>query len=374
MTPGQWYAGLCDAVGEDFGLRNEMLDFYRQHTLLSPMQRFFGALEEVALAVYPGSISVFVDEIDATKNLAFDADEFFAGIRECFNRRVQNPVFDRLTFCLIGVAVPTDLIRNPSTTPFNIGERILLHDFTLDEMTSFSGALGLNGASLVDRIHYWTGGQPFLSQTLCEAVALDTKIQTPDDIDRLVREKMLEPRARLTNINLADVGDRALESGNTEADPDRFRADLLAAYERAWRGGSIPDDESNRVAVMLKLSGLMRSDGRQLHVRNRIYHNVFDRKWIRENTPERERLRERQAFRRGLFRATSASAAILGVVMALALLAFKSDREAESARTALDYELYVANMNNMRLLEETGDVTRMDAIINLTKDSPASRL
>ena len=28
------------------------------------------------------------------------ADEFFAGVRECYNRRTEDPEFNRLTFCL----------------------------------------------------------------------------------------------------------------------------------------------------------------------------------------------------------------------------------------------------------------------------------
>jgi len=370
VTPVQWYAGLCDAIGASLNLQSEMLDYFRQNSLLSPMQRFFGAIEHIAMVRNSAPITVLIDEIDTTKNLSFEADEFFAGIRECFNRRVQDPAFNRLCFCLIGVAVPTDLISNPSTTPFNVGERIQLNDFTLEEVQSLAGPLGANGAQLLERVHHWTAGQPFLTQSLCEAIASDPLVQTQSDVDALVQSRLLERRARTTNINLADVGDRALNSSDSDSDPNRFRAELLSTYERAWRGGFVPDDESNRIAVVLKLSGLVKSDGRRLEVRNRIYREVFNRKWIEDNMPERALMRERQAFRRGIIRAASASAAVIAIVCALGLFAWKSGIDAVSSKRMLDYELYVSDMNNMRLLEEIGDIARMDAILKRTAASP----
>jgi len=62
----------------------------------------------------------FLDEIEAIRSLRFSTDEFFAAIRECYNRRAQDPAFERLTFCLLGVATPSDLIQDTRTTPFNI--------------------------------------------------------------------------------------------------------------------------------------------------------------------------------------------------------------------------------------------------------------
>src|SRR5207248_4860161 len=76
---------------------------------------------------------VFIDEIDAVRGLGFSTDEFFAAIRQCYNRRTQDPRFERLTFCLLGVASPSDLIGDTRMTPFNIGRRIELTDFTADE-------------------------------------------------------------------------------------------------------------------------------------------------------------------------------------------------------------------------------------------------
>ena len=94
---------------------------------------------------------IFIDEIDAVRSLPFSTDEFFAAIRECYNRRTEDPEFERLTFCLLGVATPSDLIRDTRMTPFNIGRRIELTDFTEAEAAPLRSGLVLGSAEMSGR-------------------------------------------------------------------------------------------------------------------------------------------------------------------------------------------------------------------------------
>lgn len=370
VTAEQWYLGMAVELGRAVGLRSEVLAYVRENAGHGPMRRFFGAIREVVLERIEGPLVICIDEIDATRNLAFDTDEFFAGIRECYNRRAQDPGYGRLTFCILGVAVPTDLIRSATTTPFNIGERVYLRDFSLAEARSMAHALGPNGEALVDRVHYWTNGHPFLTQSLCAAIAANVRIQTPGQVDELVKTELFGPKARDRNINLADVANRALNAGAAEPDPERFRADLLSAYGRARAGKPLPDDESNRVASLLKLSGLVRSDDMRLRVRNRIYEHVFDREWIEENMPGQELRRLQQSFRRGLIRATAIFGTVFAAMAALAIVAWRSQNRAAAATEALDRELYVAAMNNLRVFEQNGDIGRIAETLERTRQSP----
>ena len=73
-----------------------------------------------------------VDEIDTTLRLNF-TDDFFAGIRYLYQARAGEPELQRLSFVLIGVATPGDLVKDAARTPFNVGHRIDLTDFTLGE-------------------------------------------------------------------------------------------------------------------------------------------------------------------------------------------------------------------------------------------------
>src|ERR1043165_3540398 len=169
----QWYDGLMARLGQQLDLEDEILNFASAHPELGPLQRWTTALEEIVLQHFPGQVVIFIDEIDIVRSLPFSTDEFFAGIRECYNRRSREPAFQRLAFGLLGVATPTDLIRDPRMTPFNIGRRIELCDFEIAEAAPLARGLGTDETSasrLLVRALYWTGGHPYLTQRLCRAL------------------------------------------------------------------------------------------------------------------------------------------------------------------------------------------------------------
>src|SRR6185436_15209424 len=114
LTPEQWYGGLLGLLGAQLGIEEELEEFWVGHPQVGPLQRWMRALREVVLPnlgiqvfgssgiqegtqpdrdpehlktripEYP-SLVIFVDEIDAVRSLPFSTDEFFAGIRECYN-------------------------------------------------------------------------------------------------------------------------------------------------------------------------------------------------------------------------------------------------------------------------------------------------
>jgi len=370
VTAEQWYAGLIVEVGRALGLRAELLEYWKDNSHLSPLQRFFGGIREVILEKIQPPVVIFVDEIDSTRSLPFDTDEFFAGIRECYNRRVHDPVYNRLTFCLLGVAVPSDLIRNAQTTPFNIGERIYLKDFTLEEATSL--ARGLPGReSLVNRIHYWTHGHPFLTQSICTAIRNDASIKSDAGVDALVSRELFEPKAKETNINLADVGNRVLNGYAEGDDIAKFRADILSAYQKAISGKTeLQDDESNRTTAVLKLSGLMRSEGKALKVRNPIYERVFGKDWIKENMPGQEMRRQRRAFFLGVLRTATVAIIVIAVIAYLAIQNHNLALKAAAQARENQYQAYVATMDLMPVIYDQKNIARMRQLLSATKDSP----
>ncbi|MCI0391251.1 MAG: AAA-like domain-containing protein [Acidobacteria bacterium] len=333
-----WYYGLLSQIGQQLELEDEIRDFWLRHRLLGPLQRWMGTIREVLLPHYPGRVVIFVDEIDVVRSLPFSTDEFFAAIREFYNRRTEDADLERLSFCLIGVAAPSDLIRDTRMTPFNIGQRIELNDFTEAESASLSRGLERDqkhGAALLKRIHYWTGGQPYLTQRLCQAVA-NTNPQSaflfrhladrnPQHIDNLCEELYFSPRAQERDDNLLFVRERMLRS---EVD----LASLLHLYEGVQRHKSIRDDETNPLVNVLRLSGITRVERGYLRERNRIYARVFDREWVKTNMPDAELRRQRAAFRRGLLRATAVAAVIIATMALLVLFVIRERNVAEQAR------------------------------------------
>jgi hypothetical protein len=152
LSAEQWYGGLLSQLGQQLGLEEELLDFRQRQSQVGPLQWWMQSIQHVVLPRYIGQVVIFVDEIDTVRSLPFSRDEFFAGIREFYNHRSENRELERLTFCLLGVASPSDLIRDTRLTPFNIGRRIELHDFTEAEEPSQKRKMKRSTSSIYKRI------------------------------------------------------------------------------------------------------------------------------------------------------------------------------------------------------------------------------
>lgn len=363
LTSEQWYDGLLNKIGQQLHLEDELEDFWMAHERLSALQRFMGAIREVVLPRSANHVVIFVDEIDTVRSLPFPTDEFFAGIREFYNARTQDAELSRLTFCLLGVATPSDLISDTRTTPFNIGRRVELEDFTEAEAVSLTVGLGrmpTQGAKLLKRILYWTGGHPYLTQRLCQAVAEDRSVRRGANVDRLCEELFFSSRARERDDNLLFVRERLLRG---EAD----RGSLLDLYRRVRSHQHVRDDDVNQLLSLLRLSGITRAAKGYLYVRNRIYYRVFDREWVRANMPDAELQRQRSAYRRGLIRAAAVSLIIIVIVSGLAVAAVRQRNRAleESERNRrLSYD---GSMSLAQQAWEKANIPRLLEILESQK-------
>ncbi|HEX8199691.1 MAG TPA: AAA-like domain-containing protein, partial [Isosphaeraceae bacterium] len=311
LGPEQWYYTSLNQVGEDLGLWPELRAAWAGNASFGPPTRWIKAIREAVLARRPGPVVIFIDEIGVVTKLSFATDEFFTAIRACHQQRRRDPELDRLTFCLLGIATPSELLRNPRTPAFNVGRRVELHDFTAEEAAPLARGLGRAdpvAARLLRRILYWTGGHPYLTQRLCLAVAEDPEVQDPSGVDRVCVRRFFTPDARVSEINLQEVERQILKRG-----------DCAGVLELYWRVRTKPvqawDDEQGPDADVLRISGITRADAGRLVVRNRIYKRVFNRKWIRDNMPDAEARRQVAAFRKGALLVGMAILAVIGVVI-----------------------------------------------------------
>ena len=365
-TPEQWYVGLLAEIGRVLNLRRELLAYWKENTQFGLVPRFFGALREIALEQVEAPLVVFVDEIDAIRSLPFSCDEFFAAVRECYNRRTQDPAFTRLTFCLVGSATPSDLIQDTRTSPFNIGKKIELRDFTEQEVLPLAQGIPRSQAqALVRRAFHWTNGHPFLTQALCTEIAQDESIQSAADVDRLVERLFFEAKAREHNVNLADVSNRLLSSYLDPNQCEEHRAGILDLYRQVLQGRpKVLDDETKRHVAILKLSGITRTVEGALQVRNRIYERVFNRSWIAQNLPDAEVRRQRVAVAKARWQIGGIASI---VVLGMAILTTLAVRNATRAQLYL----YYASMKNAQLAYQSGAFEQLDKLLKDTKDSPA---
>jgi len=365
VTPEQWYSGLLMESGRALGLRAEAAAYLRDTVSVGAVQRLLGFLQEVALQRISGPIVLLIDEIDAVRSLPFPTDELFAGIRQLHNGRASHEDLKRLTFCLLGAALPSDLIQDPRTTPFNVGRRIELKDFTPEEAKSFASPLGPQGLAKLQRVLYWTNGHPFLTQALCAELA-----QEPgQDVDDLVRRRYLDARARDSDTNLTDVANRLLGRGDSTVS-DKNRADTLSAYEGLLKNDGVLDDESNLSSARIKMSGIARIEAGRLKSRNRIYQTAFDRKWLRENMPGEELRRQRRAFWQGALRTATLAAAVILVISSLSVVAIVNARRATELERKAQYDAYAADMRNMNQLFDQHNLMLIRLALDRHKADP----
>jgi hypothetical protein len=293
LSVAQWYDGLVTSLGEQLsalGVEDALEDFWiaASQEKLGPLQRFMAALNKVVLPQLTSEDSrlvVFIDEIDFVRSLPFSTDEFFAAIRACYNLRTQDRTYERIVFCLLGAATPADLIQDTRTSPFNVGRRIDLQDFSPKEAAPLAAELGPRGAQLLERVLYWTGGQPYLTQRLCRAIAdsalTSDSVVTQQQVDQLCDGLFLSRSARDTDDNLSFVRSRILR---TEAE----LAAVLDLYNGVRKGKRVADDEASALVSTLKLSGVVKVKNGILVLRNRIYDHVFDAEWVQASVPSGE--------------------------------------------------------------------------------------
>lgn len=281
VTAEQWYAGISRALCAGLGLDKafQLRSWWRDHSDLSAVQRLDVLVDEVILAQEQRPIAVFVDEVDAVLGLPFESDDFFALIRQFYNRRADDTRYSRLTFALLGVASPSDLIRDKRRTPFNVGSAVPLSGLRFEEARKLIPALADlgDGEELLRAVLDASGGQPFLTQKLCRlAVCSESRPALGRErewVAKLVRTRVVNKwRQQDEPEHLRTIDARILHFA---ADAPR----LLEVYRRVLHAGELDASDSGDESTLL-LSGLVTRDRDKLRVGNPIYAAVFDDAWV----------------------------------------------------------------------------------------------
>lgn len=281
VTAESWYLGLLYELQRRLLPNFDVVEWWRSRAHLGPAQALTLFFQEVLLARVAEPVVIFVDEIDSTLSLDF-TDDFYAAIRYLYNARAELAEFRWLSFVLIGVATPGDLIRDPKRTPFNIGQRVELTDFTPEEALPFANGLSLppvQARQVLGWVMKWTGGHPYLTQRMCRALAEELRRDwTEAEVDQAVFRAFFGRMSEEDN-NLQFVRDML-----TKRAPDKLR--VLEAYKEIRLGRRpVRDEEQSPVKVHLKLSGVVKRENGRLMVRNQIYHEVFDSDWVKAHWP-----------------------------------------------------------------------------------------
>lgn len=274
----QWYKGILSQIQRRLRLQLDPVMWWGQRQDIPNIQKFIEFFEE-ALTEIKEHIVIFMDEIDTTLKLEF-RDNFFAGIRAIYNARAENPDLRRLTFVLLGVASPSDLIKDRSRTPFNIGQEIPLKSFSRGDASMLEQGLEAaypgEAARILNRVFDWTNGHPYLTQKICQSLA-DEPVRKYDDsqVDNLVEKLFISEQAS-GETNLQFVRESVLYY------PER--KENLFLYKKVLEGKEVRDNKNSITQNHLKLAGLVRVDDGRLVVSNNIYAKVFDLPWVNRYT------------------------------------------------------------------------------------------
>jgi len=224
----------------------------------------------ILLNSVPGKIVICLDEIDALGKASY-SDSVFSLIRSTyFASRINYPEFNRLTYILSGVVEPNDIIKNKDISPFNIGEKIYLDDFSFQEYLGFLEKAKIPFAmDVVERVFYWTNGNPRMCWDLCSGLEdewINNAELSVELVDSVVR------RLYLTSYNLAPV-DHIRQLVSEDKD---IRTAVMNIHLN--KSSSVTDAQRTK----LYLSGIIKSDfsSNCLVIKNKVIEESLSEPWL----------------------------------------------------------------------------------------------
>ncbi|MGK7903380.1 MAG: AAA-like domain-containing protein [Hormoscilla sp.] len=274
VTPDEWYGGFVHWLQRQFDLEIDLNSWWISRSHVSPVLRLSEFIEDILLAQVTQDIVISIDEIEALLLTEFTAD-FLAFIRGCYNQRANNPAYQRLTFALLGATA--EAILSPHGTPFDIGRAIALNGFQFHEAQPLQSGFQRQAddpQALLAAVLTWTGGQPFLTQKLCQLI-VNSSAQVPkgaeaDYVENIARSGLV------ANWEMQDVPPHLRLMSDRLLKCDRPTIEL---YQQIWSQGDVAADNSPQ-QIELQLSGLVVSQQGRLTVANRIYLAIFNQEWI----------------------------------------------------------------------------------------------
>jgi len=279
---GRWYYGLAYRILRDLRLKLDLQSWWQERMPLPPAQRLGEFFWEVVIGGTRAPVTIFLDEIDSVSQLEY-ATELFSIVRACHDARAGEPEYRRLSFVLLGTALPTGPAERDGLAATEIGVRLELPDFRFNEARPLAEGFGLppgDAERALYRVLYWTGGHPYLTQKVCQAVARNSaRIDSDEAVDRLVAARFFARNAVARETSMSRVLDGLDRAG-------KLARPALRHYRRICRGRKPKYQPGNPEHELLRVCGLVNVTAeRRLVVRNRIYATVFTHSWAREALP-----------------------------------------------------------------------------------------
>ena len=236
----------------------------RKDSVMSPQKQFTSEL--LILLQRVDKLVIILDEIDALTNCPY-SDKIFSQIRGHYFQRVNFQELEKLTYILSGVIEPKKIIKDPNISPFNIGEKIYLKDFTKSEFRKFISNIELDkqlSKELLDYIYYWTNGHPRMTWDICQEIEGNERVTTKSDIDAIIK------KIYLTSFDHAPID--GIRKQISE-DRDLARATIELSIRK---GQAISEDMRNQ----LYLAGVIDYSEDAVQFKNPIMEKSLEYSWL----------------------------------------------------------------------------------------------
>ncbi len=282
-TENQFYNSIIFNLAKKLGLlpKFNYRTWKKNLDYLSSLEKLGEFIEEILLKKIQQKIIIFIDEIDAVLDLGFSVDRFFGFLRSLYNKRADHLEYRNLTIVLIGRTAPNYLIQSRESTPFNIGCGIPLEGFKIEEVSQ-SLMKGVQDNCddpylTIKEVLAWTGGQPFLTQKICNLIRKSSpRINQGEEAELIA--KLIETEI-ICDWENKDQPEHLKTIRNNLTKNKHNPLRLLKRYREMLLTGSISDD-STIECLELFLSGIAVKKDEKLKIKNRIYETVFDRVWV----------------------------------------------------------------------------------------------
>ena len=278
-NPGRWYYSIAYRILRQLRLKVDLQNWWQDKSMLSNRQRLVEFYIEIVLQHVKEQVVIFIDELQYAERLPF-ASDLLASIRAANNARATDHELLRLSFALVCECDPRGLVDDDRLSPFVISREIRLGDFDRDNLDIFATELHLPGddaALALDRIYYWTNGQPYLSQKLARSVSRErVSGDIAGHVDRIAKQQLagraaLHSEPHMSHLHRQILSDRKYLEG------------LLNLYGKIRKGIDVEVDSESILHRRLLATGLVvASESGKFAFRNRVYKRVFTSRWANQ--------------------------------------------------------------------------------------------
>lgn len=280
----EWYYSIFSKILSELSVEFDLDQWWEANSKIVPSAKFVEFLKIILQSTKGRNIVIFFDEMDTCikqvkKDQTIYEHNFFDAIRYFYEQRANNPELYRINFVFLGLEeLYNTIIKNNNDLSKAI-VAIKPNDFNLDEakdvlVKGFSFKKEITG-SILDRIFYWTNGQPFLTQTLCIEIKNSNKIN-----DNSSNAEIIKEIEEIIN-NLCNYYDcnhlKCIENKLTD---HLQKVRIIENYYRLLNKEEVLYDPNNEQITFLIYTGLIAMDeDKKLFISNRIYSNYFNKEW-----------------------------------------------------------------------------------------------